>query len=388
MIHLEQVRSDTPGCTNHIFLNSAGASLVTTPVFRAVQKYQEMELMLGGYQTVPVFEKEILEFYAQASKLLHCKPGNIAFTFNATDGYSKAVSSIPFRKGDTILTTDDDYISNHILFYSLQKRSGINVDRCDNLPNGDIDLNDMELKIKQLRPVMVSVTHIPSNTGKIQDVVRIGALCQQYDIWYIVDACQSIGQMDVDVQAIQCDFLSATGRKFLRGPRGTGLLYVSDKALHHGLKPLLLDMKGGIWQSESTFTAEPSAIRFELWEKNFANLTGLGEAIKYAIHIGLENIQEYNQVLCTRLKNILLQKSYLRITEEGSRHGSIITFTSEKVSLPEMQQKLNQENIAYSTGMRQFAPIDFNKKNVDWVIRLSPHYFNTTEEIDMLECVL
>jgi len=274
LIDIKKVRADTPGCSNKIFLNSAGASLMTEGVCQIMHSYLEKEMMLGGYQTVPFYQNEIKEFYHQASFLLHTKPTNIAFTFNATDAYSKAVSSIPFKAENYILTTDDDYISNFILFFSLQKRFGIHIVRCNTLSSGDLDMQDVEKKIQKYRPVLISATHVPSNTGKIQPIDQIGDLCEKYNIWYIVDACQSIGQIDIDVNKIKCDFLSATGRKFLRGPRGTGLLYVSDKALAAGLEPLLIDMRGADWDTENSYKPQMSATRFELWEANYANILG------------------------------------------------------------------------------------------------------------------
>jgi len=381
LIDITKVRADTPGCTQKIFLNSAGSSLMTKGVVNVMQSYQEKEMILGGYQTVPFFQHEIDAFYLHASALLHTLPANIAFNFNATDAYAKAVSSIPFRLGDCILTTEDDYVSNYILFFSLQKRFGLQIVQCNTLPSGDIDMFDLETKMLKYRPVLVSVTHIPSNSGKIQDVEQIGHLCEKYDIWYIVDACQSAGQMDIDVTKIKCDFLSATGRKFLRGPRGTGLLYVSDKALAAGLEPLLIDMRGATWDTENSYKPSGSATRFELWEANYSNILGLSEAIRYAMSIGLENIRAYNLELCQLLKEQLQTIPDIRITEEGSQTGSIVTFTSDTKTLDEYKNTLDMANISYSVGYRHFALIDFNKKNVDWVIRFSPHYFNTTDEI-------
>jgi len=381
LIDITKVRADTPGCTQKIFLNSAGSSLMTKGVVQVMQSYLDKEMILGGYQTVPFFQHEIDAFYLHASAILHTSPANIAFTFNATDAYAKAVSSIPFKSGDYILTTEDDYISNYILFFSLQKRFGFQIVRCNTLPSGDIDIFDLETKMLKYRPLLLSVTHIPSNSGKIQDVEQIGQLCEKYDIWYIVDACQSAGQMDIDVTKIKCDFLSATGRKFLRGPRGTGLLYVSDLALAAGLEPLLIDMRGATWDTENSYKPSGSATRFELWEANYSNILGLSEAIRYALSIGLENIRAYNLELCQLLKEQLQTIPDIRITEEGSQTGSIVTFTSYTKTLDEYKNTLDMANISYSVGYRHFALIDFNKKNVDWVIRFSPHYFNTTDEI-------
>jgi selenocysteine lyase/cysteine desulfurase len=381
MIDIARVRLDTKACQNNIFLNSAGASLPPEVVTDTVIDYLQKEAIIGGYQQAQVYEKQIQQFYINTATLLNTKSSNIAFCFNSTDAFSRAVSSIPFEVGDKVLVSDDDYISNYFLFMTYQKRFGIEIIRLNNLPNGEIDLEDVEQKIVRFRPKLVSVTHIPTNSGKIQDVESIGNLCEKYGIWYIVDACQSCGQILVDVQSIKCDFLCATGRKFLRGPRGTGFLYVSDKVLESGLSPLMLDMRGATWETEDSYFLEKTAKRFELWEANYANLLGLSEAINYANQIGISNIQNHNLNLCNLLKSQLSKRPNIRITEENNQNGSIVTFTSSKYTLEEVKNKLIAKNIFFGVGFRQYALIDFNKKDVDWVIRFSPHYFNTEDEI-------
>lgn len=388
MIDLQQVRKDTPPCENLLFFNSAGSSLMPAPVLSVMASFQNLEAQIGGYAAAASKVDEIASFYDVCAEFLHTKKHNVAFVYNATDGFSKAVSSIPLNRGDFILTTDDDYISNHILFLALQKRFGIQIVRSACLPSGDLDLNDMEDKMKKYKPVLVTVTHIPTNTGKIQPVEQVGMLCAKYDIWFIVDGCQSAGQIPVNVEKIKCDFYSATGRKFIRGPRGTGILYVSDKALDRGLEPLLIDMEGATWSDENQYTRVSGAKRFELWESNYVNKLGLAEALKYALNVGLDHIASYNHSLNTRLKEGLCKIDDLTITENGSKFGSIVTFTSYTKTLDQLKAILNAGNVSYTVGFRHFALIDFNKKNVDWVIRLSPHYFNTAEEVDKVLSLL
>ncbi|MGB4960355.1 MAG: aminotransferase class V-fold PLP-dependent enzyme [Saprospiraceae bacterium] len=387
-LDIVQIRKETPGCHDKTFLNSAGASLMPKPVIDIMHEYLEYETMVGGYQAVPKYQTAVQKFYEATAQLIGCHTNNIAYCYNATDAFGKAVTSIPFQQGDIILTTDDDYISNHFLFISLQNRFGINIVRGVNSPNGDLDLKDFESKMKELKPALVSVTHIPTNTGKVQPVAEIGQLCSKYNIIYIVDACQSVGQIDVNVHEIKCDFLSATGRKFLRGPRGTGFLYVSDKMLHLNYHPLLLDMRGAIWTEDNEYKLEQNATRYELWESNYGNLIGLGQAIDYAQNIGLANIHAYNNSLCSHLKHGLNGCKDLIITENGSKSAGIITFTSKTMSQEIIEAKLKEALISYSVGYRHFALIDFNKKDVDWVVRLSPHYFNTISEMEYVADVL
>jgi len=385
---LEKLRLDTPGCWNKLFFDSAGASLMPRIVVEKITDYLRMEEEIGGYELADQESKAVQSFYTEAAKLLGTQPYNIAFTYNATDSYARALSSIPFQSGDYILTTNDDYSSNQIAFLSIQKRFGINIERVNNLPNGDIDLDQMESLIKKLQPILVAVTHIPTNSGLIQSAEEIGALCRKYDIWYLLDACQSVGQIEIDVKKIDCDFLSATGRKFLRGPRGTGFLYLSDQVIKEGLEPLFIDMHGADWIGYNEYKAKMNAKRFELWEFSYSSLIGFTAAIQYANTIGLKWIEEYNQILIQNLKKNLEGMNYLQILDRGSKLGSILTFYIHNRSLQEVESILRQNKIYYTVSTKTGAFIDFSRKGIEWAIRLSPHYFNTDEEINAVSEIL
>ena len=388
LMNIDQIRKDTLGCSDKIFLNSAGSSLMPKSVLDKIIDYLKEEEQFGGYFVANRYADIIGQFYTEAAKLINAKEQNIAFANSATDAYAKALSSIPFKSGDSIITTDDDYVSNQIALISLKKRLNIRIHRIKKLANLEIDLDDLELLIKKHQPKLVAVTHIPTNSGLIQNVEAVGKICQAHDILYMVDACQSVGQLVVDVQQIKCDFLTATGRKFLRGPRGTGFLFVSDKALQLQLAPLTLDMKDATWTSFDDFELGKTAKRFEFWEQPCASIVGLTEAIRYANNIGLPNIQNYNQVLSGKLRALLAENTSLRVLDEGIRLSSIVTFHHQKMNLTELQQLLSQNNIYYSVSHKSSALIDFTHKNVDWALRLSPHYFNTVQEIEKVAAIL
>ena len=375
------IRQDTKGCHDKIFLNSAGCSLPPKVILEKMFAYFEQEEQLGGYAVEAMRAKELAQFYDEAAKLVNCQPHNIAFTYSASDAYTKALSSIPFTEGGTILTTDDDYISNQIGFFSLQKRFNLNILRSNNLENGLIDLEDFEEKVRKHKPTLVAITHIPTNSGLVQQAEDVGAICKKYNVWYLLDSCQSVGQMPVDVEKIGCDFLNATGRKFLRGPRLTGFLYVSDKALEAGLEPLYIDRRGADWTSFDDYTVKKDAKRFESMEIN-AGVIGLKEAIAYANNIGLDKIYDYNIELIKRLRANLSQHPSVQILDKGDTLCSLFTFYMHGKNLEDMVSVLKSKDVVFSTSLKHFALIDFTKKGVDWAIRFAPHYFNTMVEID------
>ena len=386
MLDINKVRKDTPHCQNKLFFNSAGASLVPTVVTERIKTYLDEEAEIGGYKLGlgDRIQSELQEFYAETAKMLNCNTRNIAFSINATDGYGQVLSAIPFEKGDVIITTDDDYNSNHAQFSVLYQRFRVATVRVRNHKNGDLDLTHMKELIKEHQPKLVSISHIPTNTGKVQDVEAVGELCSENNVLYIIDACQSAGQMPLDVQKLKCDFLCSSGRKFLRGPRATGFLYVSDKALTANLIPMRVDGRGMEWLTATKFQPVDSALRFETWEQNVACVLGLKEAIRYANNIGLDNIWNYNQDILSHLRNQLSEVPGMKILDQGSNLANILTFQIKEKDKQLTISSLEKNNVYFSVTSRASALIDFDKKGTDWAIRLSPHYFNTHQEIDQL----
>lgn len=350
--------------------------------------YTQAEELMGGYKLAELKAAEINEFYTEISRLLNCAPQNIAFAYNATDAYAKVLSSIPFSKNDVIITTHDDYVSNQINFISLKERFGIEVVRIKTDASGDLDMDDFKNLVNTYYPKLVAVTHIPTNSGLIQNVEEVGAICEANNIMYLVDACQSVGQIQVDVNKIKCDFLTATGRKFLRGPRGTGFLYVSDKILNKNFAPLYIDLRGATWIDTDTYKMIDSAKRFETWELPYAQLVGLTEAVRYANQVGIEEIQSYNQKLNSSLRNNLAHLKGVHLHDRGRRTGSLITFTKDGLSLETITNKLDANRVFYTVSQKNSALLDYREKQLEWTIRLSPHYFNTLEEADQLTQII
>lgn len=354
---------------------------------KTMTDYLLLEQHHGAYGAADMNMEQISKFYEEVAQLINTQLENIAFTVGSTDGYAKALSSIGFKHGDVIITTNDDYISNQIAFISLQKKLEIKVLRVKNLPDHELDLEDLEILINKYNPKLVAVTHIPTNSGLIQNVEGAGEICRKYDVLYLVDACQSVGQMSVDVEKIKCDFLTATGRKFMRGPRGTGFLYVSDKVLEKNMAPLFLDMSGAEWTAFNDYQLLKTAKRFEHWERSISSMLGFTEAVKYANRIGLQNIENYNKKLAASLRTGL-QNNGLRILDQGKHLGSIVTFCAQDGNIENIHKILKENNIYFSVSNKSNALIDFTLKSLDRAIRLSPHYFNTSEEIDQVVKIL
>jgi selenocysteine lyase/cysteine desulfurase len=387
-LDLAALRADTPGCEHVVHFNNAGCGLVPKSVLAAMIDHLQLESRIGGYEAAAVRADEIRSFYTEIAELIGAGPENIAFAGSATQAYSTALSSIPFEFGDVILTTRNDFISNQIAFLSLRRRFGIEVVHAPDSPEGGVDVETMATLMRSLRPRLVAVTHVPTNSGLVQPVAEIGRHCRELGLLYIVDACQSVGQMSVDVKEIGCDLLTATCRKFLRGPRASGFLFVSNEVLSAGYEPLFIDMHGAEWASADKYEPVASAARFEEWEFPYAAMLGCAAAARYATQVGLPTIAVRARTLASNSRIGLQQIPGVRLLDRGPELGAIVTFAIERWSPESFKRALDERRINSALSFRNFAQFDFTDKDVDWCIRLSPHYFNTESEVDEVTAIV
>ncbi|MBC9912354.1 aminotransferase class V-fold PLP-dependent enzyme [Chitinophaga varians] len=385
---IRRFRDETTGTRHVVHLNNAGSGLMPDVVTQAQLDHLSLESRIGGYEASALQAEVIKGFYQQCALLLNCQPSNIAFTASATDAYTRALSAIPFEKDDVILTDRDDFVSNQIQFLSLEKRLGVKIVHIDNAAIGGVDLDDLQGKLHYYKPRLLAITHIPTNSGLVQPVQDIAAIYDSYSkthpgkTWYILDACQSAGQMKLDVEALQCDFLSMTCRKFLRGPRGTGALYISDRALEAGLEPMFIDMRGAEWTTKDTYKQQPDAKRFEDWEFAYSTVIGTKAAIEYCLQVGEDRIWQQVQLMAGITREKLAALNKVRVLDRGPEKGGLVTFHVEGGDPVHIVKELLQRKINVVPSYRAFGVLDFDEKGVKWAVRASPHYYNTEEEIN------
>ena len=387
-LNIKQLRSETLGTEHVNHLNNAGASLVPNPVHQKILEHLELERTLGGYEAAENCFDEIQNSYRAIGQLIGSQPHNIALTENATGSFLQALSSINFSANDVIVTSSNDYASNQIMYLSLVERLGVRLFRVEDGPDGSVDLHSLENLLRRLNPKLVAISHIPTSSGMVQPVKDIGELCKQYGSIYLVDACQSVGQMPIDVKEIQCDFLSSTGRKFLRGPRGIGFLFVSDRALDLGLKPLFPDLRGADWIMENLYQPAPDASRFENWEFPFSLVLGLGTAASYAQKLGLEEIRQRAWGLAAKTRELLSELKGICLLDRGGQQSAIVTVGLQEKDVTVVCGSLKKLGINTSVCTRSSAVIDFDNRKIDSALRISPHYFNTETEIEELVSAL
>jgi cysteine desulfurase / selenocysteine lyase len=379
---IDQLRADTAGCEQTAFFNNAGASLQPRPVVARVIEHLRLEEQIGGYEAADRVTAELEGLYGSVARLLHCGADEIALQENATRGWEMAFYSLRFAAGDRIVTSANEYASNYIAFLQVAQRTGTEINVVESDQAGEVDLEALR-KLLDDRVKLIALTHLPTNGGLVQPAAQVGELAKRAGIPFLLDATQSAGQMDLDVEALGCDMLCATGRKYLRGPRGTGFLYVR-RAILERMEPPLLDLHAASWTSKDKFAVRGDAKKFETWESAAATRLGLGVAIEYALALGLKNIERRVQELGALLRERLGEVKGVTVQDLGRVRSGIVTFTCEGRGAGEVMQRLKEQRIAVRVSERSSTRIDMERRGLEELVRASVHYYNTEEEIDRL----
>jgi selenocysteine lyase/cysteine desulfurase len=377
---IDRLRADTAGCEQTIFFNNAGASLQPRPVVARVIEHLRLEEKIGGYEAADTVADELTAVYASVGRLLHCGPDEIALHESATRAWDSAFYSFHFNAGDRIITAASEYASNYIAFLQVAERTGVEICVVESDVSGQLDIEALR-RLLDDRVKLIALTHVPTNGGLVQPAAEVGRLARSANIPFLLDACQSAGQIDLDVEELGCDLLSATGRKYLRGPRGTGFLYVRKSMLER-LQPPALDLRAADWVATNKFELRFDAKRFESWESSAALRLGMRTAIDYALALGLNNIEQRVRSLAALLRERLSKIGGVRVHDQGRVRSGIVTFTVEPYSVQDVMRRLKEKHVAVRTTDRFAARIDLERRGLTELVRASVHYYNTEDEID------
>jgi len=377
---IEQARADTPGVENYVHFNNAGSAMPPNVVLETTVDHLRREAAIGGYEASAEAQLRLDAVYESLATLINARADQIAVIENATRAWDMAVYGYPFSAGDRVVTGRSEYVSNVVALLQLQERHGIEIVLIDDDPTGQIDLAALEMELAK-GAAMVALTHIPTSGGLVNPAVAVGELCKAHDVFYVLDACQSVGQVPVDVAEIHCDVLSSTGRKYLRGPRGTGFLWTNERALER-IVPPFLDLHAASWTTDDAYQVRGDARRFENWETYYAGKLGLGAAVDYLLDLGVDQtttrIGDLGAVLRTRLGDI----AGVTLHDKGTNKGGIVTFAVDGVDALAVEASLREAQINTSTSTASHARFDLAARGLAAVVRASVHYYNTSEEIE------
>ena len=373
-------RADTPGAENAVHLNACGAALMPRPVVARVKAHLDLEARIGGYEAQAQAADELAAAYDSAARLLNARAHEIAFVENATRAWDMAFYALPLQPGDVVLTAVAEYASNFIAFLQMKRRRGVEIRVVPDDADGALDPAALAAMIDR-KVKLIAVTHVPTNGGLVNPAAETGAIARDAGIPFLLDACQSVGQMPVDVAAIGCTMLSATGRKFLRGPRGTGFLYVREDWIDR-LEPPFLDLHAARWTGADSFDIAGDATRFENWEFDVAGRLGLKAAIDYALEIGPDRIADRIGGLAARLRDGLGALPGVTVRDKGRQRCGIVTFTHDRLAATDLVDRLAREGFRLTVSRAGATRLDMDGRGVDGFARAGLHVYNNEAEVD------
>lgn len=380
MPDIEALRALTPGCSQRTHLNNAGAALMSTPTITAMTDYLHREASIGGYEAEDEAAERIAAVYDSLATLLGALPRQIALFDNSTHAWNAAFYSVPLRAGDRILTGRNEYGSNVLAYLQVAQRTGAELVVVPNDDTGQLDVDALANLIDD-RTKLIGITWVPTSGGLVNPATEVGRLAREADVLYLLDATQTAGQLPIDVAAIGCDMLTGTGRKFLRGPRGTGFLYAGERAIDR-LEPYVAEIQSATWDGARSFTWVDGAQRFETWENSYVNVLGLGAAVRQALDLGVDWIGARSQSLGARLRDGLAQIDGVTVHDLGRQQCAIVTARIAGMDTAAAAAALSRQGINVSTTVAEHNQLDTEVRDVHPMLRLSPHYFNTDAEID------
>jgi selenocysteine lyase/cysteine desulfurase len=393
-VEIERLRAETPGCATALHLNNAGAALMPRPVYNAQVAHLTREYETGGYEAKDEAEGQIAAVYQHVSTLIGARASEIAIVENATRAFDMGFHAIPFAPGDVILTSVAEYASNYLAYLRAAETNGVVIRVVPDDEQGQLDTAALERMLAEpgrgQQVKLVAVSHIPTHFGLVQPAAATGALARAHGALFFLDATQSAGQIPLDVDALGCDLLCSTGRKYLRGPRGIGFLYARAAILPE-LRPPFIDLHAATWTGPDTYELRADARRFENWEANVAAILGLGAAVEYALALGIDPIWARVQALATTLRGALATIPGVTLHDRGAILCGLVAFSIAGLTPEATRAALRERRdlgaargaarpINVSTTTPRSVTLDTNRIVREWV-RASVHYYNTDEEL-------
>jgi selenocysteine lyase/cysteine desulfurase len=381
MVTTERARTAGATVTHHF--NSAGAALPTDQVVQTVIDHLRLEQLHGGYEAAAMVTDRVDAVYTAAARLIRVDRDEIALFDSATTGLRTAIDAIRLTASDRMLVSRSTYVSHALHLLSLARDRGLTVEILPSAEDGTVDVEQLERSLSVGAPPIVCVAHVPTSSGLVEPVQRIGHLTRTHGATFVLDATQSVGQLAVDVRHIGCDVLVTTGRKFLRAPRGTGFAYFR-REFASTLAPSAPDVRGALWTSEHTWELRPSARRFESWEASIATRLGLGVALDQTLELGINTIEHYLVELGRQLRGRLAEIPGVVVRDPAAARSGIVTFTVDGMTAEAVSSALAARRICTVAVPAGHARWDLGNRGIDAVVRASVHVYNDEPDLDAL----
>jgi cysteine desulfurase / selenocysteine lyase len=382
-IDVDRERARTPGAGDAHHLNAAGAALPSARTLAATLEHLRLESRMGGYEASGAARERLEAVYALAAHLIGARPEEIALTESATVGWRRIVDALRLGHGDRVLVSRSGYVSCALSLLALERERGVVVELLPNGPDGAVDLDALRDALAAGPAALLALTHVPTSSGLCEPVAAAGRLARAAGVTYLLDATQSVGQLPVDVAQIGCDALVTTGRKYLRGPRGTALLYVSRALLEH-LEPVAPDVRGARWTADRAWTVDAGARRLETWEASHALRLGLGVALAEADALGIDAIAAHLVARGAELRAALAGVAGVTVADPPAAHGAIVTFVVEGAEPRDVAAALGARAVQVVAVPADHGRWDLGGRDLAGVVRAAPHVYTSDGDLEAL----
>lgn len=382
-VHIQALRAATPGCQQVIHFNHSGASLPSQATVTAMIEHMNREASQGPMEAAAQGEMLLENARNTAARLINCTPSSIAFLGSGSAAWGMAFSALgAWRRGDRILVGRHEWGGNlACMAQAFAAGASLEVIPCDE--HGAVSVSALEAMIDE-RVRLISLTWLPANGGLINPAAAIGTIAKRYGIPYFIDAGQALGQISVDVQALGCDVLKGACRKFLRGPRGTALLYIREGFVEK-LQPPFVDVLSAPRNGES-FSPRNDARRFETSEMSLTLIAGLNNALSEVEALGIVPIRQRIRQLSSLLRKRMAEVAGLKLQDLGEAHdhSGLVSFTLEGWDALEIKKELAMNGINIGANGVAYTPLDMQARRLVNIARISVSHLNTESEIETL----
>ncbi|MCA2205979.1 aminotransferase class V-fold PLP-dependent enzyme [Nocardia rosealba] len=387
MLDFAAITAATPGLADgKVFLDSAGSSLPPRIVTDTVIAHLRREADIGGYRAANERLDDLAAVKTSIATLIGATPDTIALSDSATRSWADFAYSVPLRPGDRVLISGADYASNAIAALQRAAATGAVVERIPSDDTGRLDTAALANMLDE-RVRLVSLQHAPTNGGLVNPVAEATRIAKQAGAIVLLDACQSIGQLPIDVIELGVDALSATGRKWLRGPRGTGFLYVRNE-LAHTMEPARLDLHSATWTGPTDYRLADGAQRFEFWECDVAARLGLGAAVDYLLELGPAEAYAAVAAGAEYLREAMADLPGVTVRDLGTEHSGIVSFTVDGHDPDQLRDRLAEHAVTVTVSRATSALLDMTERALPAILRASPHYFVSRSDLDRFVATL
>ncbi len=378
---VQALRADTPGCAHRLHLNCAGAGLPSRQVLEAVTDHLMRETLEGPVEAAAAVQARVDEARTLAATLINAQPSELAWASSGSHAWGVAFASLPpLGAGQRVLVSRHEWGGNVATLARAAHRAGATLETMACAADGSVDAATLAHQLDE-RVALIALTWLPANGGLINDATAIGRVARAAGVPLMIDAAQALGQMPVDVQALGCDVLVAPGRKHLRGPRGTALLYVRGDRLAQ-LEPAFLDVAAVSLDADGGFALRADARRLEMGETSVAGLLGLREALALALEIGPHAIARRVRALAARLRSALADTAGVTVHDLGTERSALVSFTLDAMEASRVKQRLAARGINIGANGVPYTPLDMRARGLAQIARMSVSYLTTDAEID------